>query len=178
MPGERTSVYLAADLAAAVKASGQPLAELIRRGLAAGTAETAQPSASSPASPSLGALPDGDPSHGVLCMGPGCFQRDTRKYGLRQGSRSAPPAVPPSRDTFTSGRYHQTQHAPSAAAQPDQIKPAPVLVHENQAHDRHRVDHADHRRSHRDRLPGRSLAQRTLRRQGSSPASRAEPLSS
>jgi hypothetical protein len=32
MPGERTSVYLAADLAAAVKASGQPLAELIRLG--------------------------------------------------------------------------------------------------------------------------------------------------
>ena len=32
MPGERTSVYLAADLAAAVKAAGQPLAELGRRG--------------------------------------------------------------------------------------------------------------------------------------------------
>jgi hypothetical protein len=26
----------------------------------------------------------GEPSPGVLCMGPGCFQRDTRKYGLRQ----------------------------------------------------------------------------------------------
>ena len=37
MPGERTSVSLATDLAAAVKASGQPLAELIRRGLTAGT---------------------------------------------------------------------------------------------------------------------------------------------
>jgi hypothetical protein len=41
--GERTSVYLAADLAAAVKASAQPLAELIRRGLSAGTAQVAQP---------------------------------------------------------------------------------------------------------------------------------------
>ena len=60
MPGERTSVYLAADLAAAVKASGVPLAELIRRGLAAGTAEVAQPSAPSPASPSPAALPDGE----------------------------------------------------------------------------------------------------------------------
>ena len=35
MPGERTSIYLTADLAAAVKASGTPLAELVRRGLAA-----------------------------------------------------------------------------------------------------------------------------------------------
>jgi hypothetical protein len=26
----------------------------------------------------------GEPSAGTLCMGPGCFQRDTRKYGLRQ----------------------------------------------------------------------------------------------
>ena len=33
MPRERTSIYLAADLAAAVKASGIPLAELVRRGL-------------------------------------------------------------------------------------------------------------------------------------------------
>ena len=25
-----------------------------------------------------------EPGHGAICMGPGCFQRDTRKYGLRQ----------------------------------------------------------------------------------------------
>jgi hypothetical protein len=36
--GQRSSVYLADDLAAAVKASGTPLGELIRRGLTAGTA--------------------------------------------------------------------------------------------------------------------------------------------
>ncbi len=85
MTGERTSVYLAADLAAAVKASGQPLAELIRRGLTAGTAEAA-PSAKNTliTSSPLAALPDGEPSSGSLCMGPGCFQRDTRKYGLRE----------------------------------------------------------------------------------------------
>ena len=29
------------------------------------------------------ALPDGEPSPGVICMTPGCWQRDTRKYGLR-----------------------------------------------------------------------------------------------
>jgi hypothetical protein len=38
MPRERTSVYLGADLAAAVKASGVPLAELVRRGLTASSA--------------------------------------------------------------------------------------------------------------------------------------------
>ena len=86
MPGERISVYLSTDLAAAVKASGTPLAELIRRGLTAGTAEVA-PSAkntliTSSSSP-LAVLPDGEPSHGALCMGPGCFQRHTRTYGLR-----------------------------------------------------------------------------------------------
>ena len=36
--GNRTSVYLDDDLQAAVKASGTPLAELIRRGLGANTA--------------------------------------------------------------------------------------------------------------------------------------------
>ena len=36
--GQRTSVYLDDSLQAAVKASGVPLAELIRRGLAASTA--------------------------------------------------------------------------------------------------------------------------------------------
>lgn len=33
MAGKKTSVYLADDLAAAVEASGVPLAELLRRGL-------------------------------------------------------------------------------------------------------------------------------------------------
>jgi hypothetical protein len=28
-------------------------------------------------------MTDGEPSPGTLCMGPGCFQRDTRTYGLR-----------------------------------------------------------------------------------------------
>jgi hypothetical protein len=82
--GERTSVYLGADLAAAMKASGQPLVELIRRGLTAGTAEAAQQPAPVPAISSLSAIPSGEPSPGVLCMGPGCWERNTRKSGLRQ----------------------------------------------------------------------------------------------
>ena len=33
--------------------------------------------------PSLAAIGDGEPGNGAVCMGPGCFQRDTRKYGWR-----------------------------------------------------------------------------------------------
>ena len=40
--GQRSSVYLADDLAAAVKASGQSLAELIRRDLTAGRGAVAR----------------------------------------------------------------------------------------------------------------------------------------
>jgi uncharacterized membrane protein YccC len=40
-PGTRTSVYLVPELAARVKDSGTPLAELIRRGLDAGEPEPA-----------------------------------------------------------------------------------------------------------------------------------------
>jgi hypothetical protein len=50
---------------------------------------TAEP-ASQPASASQGtaallaAISPGELSPGTLCMGPGCFQRDTRTYGLRK----------------------------------------------------------------------------------------------
>ena len=45
---------------------------------------TGQPATPPPASHSPVSLPDGEPGNGTLCMGPGCFQRDTSKYGLRQ----------------------------------------------------------------------------------------------
>jgi hypothetical protein len=45
------------------------------------TGQTATPA---PASPSLAALPDGEPSPGVLSMGPGCWEHSTSKYGLRK----------------------------------------------------------------------------------------------
>jgi hypothetical protein len=108
MPGERTSVYLAADLAAAVKTSGAPLAELIRRGLTASTGETAQP-APGPAAPSLAAIADGEPGPGAICMGPGCFQRDTRKYGLRSL------LLCPACAAALQGRTYQREIPPSAA---------------------------------------------------------------
>jgi hypothetical protein len=59
--GQRTSVYLDDDLHAAVKASDVPLAELVRRGLAASSASEepvpAQPAASSIVRPPGRSLP-------------------------------------------------------------------------------------------------------------------------
>ena len=54
------------------------LQRLIDRELAGQTATPAPAAA-----PSLAAIADGEPSHGAICMTPGCWQRDTRKYGLR-----------------------------------------------------------------------------------------------
>ena len=54
------------------------LQRLIDRELAGQTATPAPA-----ATPSLAAIADGEPSHGAICMTPGCWQRDTRKYGLR-----------------------------------------------------------------------------------------------
>lgn len=39
---------------------------------------------SSQPGPVAGALTVGEPSPGVLCMGPGCLQRDTVRYGIRR----------------------------------------------------------------------------------------------
>jgi hypothetical protein len=51
----------------------------------------------------LAAISHGELSPGTLCMGPGCFQRDTRKYGLRQ--------VPlcPACHAALEGRTHQRE---------------------------------------------------------------------
>ena len=37
-----------------------------------------------PAASPLGAIPDGEPSPGAVCAGPGCWQRNTSRYGLRR----------------------------------------------------------------------------------------------
>lgn len=51
----------------------------------------------------------GEPSPGVLCMGPGCWERNTSKYGLRQL-----PLCPACRAALE-GRTHQREIPPSAA---------------------------------------------------------------
>ncbi len=110
--GQRSSLYLADDLAAAVKASGIPLAELVRRGLDAGTAEVPQSPAPGPAASPLGAIPatgPGEPSPGVICMGPGCWERNTSRYGLRK--------LPlcPACAAALEGKHYQRQAPPAAA---------------------------------------------------------------
>lgn len=84
--GQRTSVYLDDDLHAAAKASGISLAKLIRRGLGAGAEHRPSPGAdqrgSAPAP--LAGPPDGEPSPGVACSAPGCWNRDTARYGLHR----------------------------------------------------------------------------------------------
>ncbi len=82
---QRTSVYLDDGLQAAAKASGVPLAELVRRGLAASTAPASQPSVEDVVPPPFpSGLPNGDPCPGVACAGHGCWNRDTARYGLRR----------------------------------------------------------------------------------------------
>ena len=51
----------------------------------------------------------GEPSPGVVCFTPGCFQRDTRKYGLRQ--------LPlcPACAAALEGRVHKREVPPAAA---------------------------------------------------------------
>ena len=51
---------------------------LIERELAGQQATTTQ----ARVSPSLTALPDGEPGSSAVCMTPGCWERNTAKYGL------------------------------------------------------------------------------------------------
>jgi hypothetical protein len=104
--GQRTSVYLDDSLQAAAKASGIPLAELVRRGLAVG-AEPATQATEQAAAP-LTTLPDGEPSPGVACAGPGCWQRNTARFGLHRL-----PLCPACKAALE-GRTHQREMPASA----------------------------------------------------------------
>ncbi len=57
----------------------------------------------------LAAIGDGEPSPGVVCMGPGCWQRDTSRFGLRR--------VPlcPACVSALRGETYQRQTPPGAA---------------------------------------------------------------
>jgi hypothetical protein len=105
------------DLAAAVEASGQPLVELIRRGLMAGTAEVAQQPAPVPAlSPLAPSLPASRaPESCAWDRGAGSA---TRGRAASVSSRSAQPALPPSRGRCTSALV-PSGPGPSSAPQPD-----------------------------------------------------------
>jgi hypothetical protein len=85
--GKRTSVYLSDGLAAAVEASGVPLAELIRRGLAARTpGETRERAAPPHAIPTVTVTPmqpplGQAPERGSMAPRPRCPHPGTRMIG-------------------------------------------------------------------------------------------------
>ena len=58
---------------------------------------------------SLGTLPDGEPGNGAVCATPGCWQRDTRKFGLRKL-----PLCPACRAALE-GRTYQREIPPAVA---------------------------------------------------------------
>jgi hypothetical protein len=60
-------------------------------------------------SPPLASLPDGEPSPGVACAGPGCWQRNTSRFGLRRV-----PLCPACRAALE-GRTYQREVPESAA---------------------------------------------------------------
>jgi hypothetical protein len=94
--GQRTSVYLDDDLHAAVKASGVPLAELIRRGLGTAAPAPAQPPApAAPAGPL--AHPPGEPCPASPAPDPDAGSA-THPALASAASPCAPPAAQPSRD--------------------------------------------------------------------------------
>jgi hypothetical protein len=101
--------YAAGDLTSTAEPASQATAEL-----------TSQAAPASKGTTAITITGDGEPGHGATCMGPGCWQRDTRLYGLRKLPPSAPPATPPSKATSTNGRPHQAPPGSPAAAQPDQ----------------------------------------------------------
>lgn len=91
--------YATGDLTSNAKPASQPHPSLTShaQGASQGTAAA------------IAATGTGEPSPGVVCMGPGCWQRDTSKYGLR----SLP--LCPACTAALQGKTHQREIPPSAA---------------------------------------------------------------
>lgn len=62
----------------------------------------------------IASVGQGEPSNGVACVGPGCWQRNTSRYGLRRA-----PLCPAGAAALTGQDYRRQipkpRHAPSAA---------------------------------------------------------------
>lgn len=69
--------YASGELTSPAEAASQLTAEVTSQ---PGTADRP----ASQAAQALASAGPGEPSPGVACAGPGCWQRDTRKYGLRK----------------------------------------------------------------------------------------------
>lgn len=86
-PAQARAQAEGASLAALMRAAVQRYAsgELTSQALPASQPASTVTSQQAPAShPAALALASGDPSHGTACAGPGCWQRDTSRYGLRR----------------------------------------------------------------------------------------------
>jgi hypothetical protein len=70
--------YASGDLTSNAEPASQPHPDLTSH------AQAASHPASQRASAAITVTGPGEPSPGVVCMGPGCWQRDTSRYGFRQ----------------------------------------------------------------------------------------------
>jgi hypothetical protein len=66
--------YASGDLTSNAEPASQPHPELTSHAQAGSQGSAA----------AIAAIGTGEPSPGVVCMGPGCWQRDTTRYGLRE----------------------------------------------------------------------------------------------
>jgi hypothetical protein len=95
--------YASGDLTSNAEPASQPHPELTSHG------QAASHPASQRAGTAITVTGDGKPSPGIVCVGPGCWQRDTTRYGLRQL-----PLCPGCRAALE-GRIYQREIPPSAA---------------------------------------------------------------
>ena len=91
--------YASGDLTSNAEPASQPHPELTSHAQAASQGTAA----------AIAATGTGEPSPGVVCMGPGCWERNTRKYGVR-----SLPLCPACRAALE-GRTHQREIPPGAA---------------------------------------------------------------
>jgi hypothetical protein len=74
--------YASGELTSQALPASQPCPELTSQADAASPPRARVTSQDNAAA--ITAIPDGEPSPGVLCMGPGCLERSTSRYGLRR----------------------------------------------------------------------------------------------
>ncbi len=114
-PAQARAKAEGASLGALMRAAVQRYAsgDLTSNAESASQATVEPASQSAPASQGtaalLAAISPGELSHGTLCMGPGCFQRDARRYGLRQLPLCTAYAA------ALQGKTHKREPPPSAA---------------------------------------------------------------
>jgi hypothetical protein len=88
-PAQERALAEGASLAALMRTAVQRYSsgELTSQALSAsqpGAGLTSHPGPASQGAPSIAAISPGEPCPGTACAAPGCWQRDTARYGLRR----------------------------------------------------------------------------------------------